>query len=374
MNKVFIENILLRNFRNLRQVEFTPNGKVNVIIGPNASGKTNFCEALYYTAKGQLLKGDRQRELIGWDQPQTLVELELNLGDRIKVYLNRDTHEKITKLNNRNCSPGVIYDHLQVLLFTPDSLRILKGPPRIRRKFFNDKIPDLYTSYASSIQRYKNIVGKKNAILKKDTFDPGLLEVFNQKLVEYGSTVVVKRLRYIQDINGYLPQIYRKFSTQSDHLELRYQDDIYGGKGLGEIKEMISHRIQSKAEEERQKAYSLIGPHRDDFHFMLDGRDARKYGSQGEQKLSIIALKLAHLKLYHDRFDDYPVLVMDDIMGELDPQRRRRLLNNLPSNIQIFLTYTELVEPLPTLTGDFYILKEGTLKPITAQNQVAKQK
>lgn len=369
---MFLKKIELKNFRNLNKIDITPNGRINLIVGENASGKTNFCEALYYLSCGQILKGERQRELIGWNQPVTTVELSLDTGNRIKAYLNRDTREKITKLNNKKCPPGEIYDHFQVLLFTPDNLRVLKGSPRVRRKFFNRKISDLDRNYSNNLKSYESVVAKKNASLKKEKVDPSLLEVFNEKITEYGSIIISHRIKYIEAINGHLSDIYCKFSIEAKHLELLYTEDEYRGKNVGDVKELIYRRIRKKAQKERERGYCLVGPHRDDFHFLMNGKDVKKYGSQGEQKLSVIAQKLAHLEVHYDRFDDYPVLVMDDIMGELDSKRRKKLLNNLPPDIQIFLTYTELVEPLPSLEGNFYTLEHGTLNRIMVHDQVAK--
>lgn len=371
---MFLKKIQLKNFRNLNQIDITPNGRINLIIGENASGKTNFCEALYYLSCGQILKGERQRELIGWNQPVTTVELVLGTGNRIKAYLNRDTREKITTLNNKNSSPGEIYDHFQVLLFTPDNLRVLKGSPKVRRKFFNRQISDLDRNYSHNLKSYGSVVARKNASLKKEKVDPSLLEVFNEKIAEYGSIIIAGRIKYIEAINGHLSDIYSKFSIEAKHLELLYSEDEYQGKSVGQVKELIYRRIRKKAQKERQRGYCLVGPHRDDFRFLLNGKDVKKYGSQGEQKLSVIALKLAHLKVHYDRFGDYPVLVMDDVLGELDPKRRKKLLNNLPYDIQIFLTYTELVEPLPSLEGNFYKLDHGTLNSIMVHDHLINPK
>ncbi len=254
-------------------------------------------------------------------------------------------------------------------MFTPDNLQILKGSPQGRRKFFDQKISHLDERYSNNLKKYQSVVEKKNASLKKERIDPHLLEVFNEKIAQYGSLIIVRRLEYIEAINEHLLGIYRKFSTNLDRLEIRYSKDQYQGKNVDNIRELISRAIQAKLQEERKRGYCLVGPHRDDILFLLNNKDIRKYGSQGEHKLSIIAQKLAHLELMFSRFKDYPVLIMDDIMGELDFGRRENLLKNLPSDIQIFLTYTELVKPLPSLEGDFYRLKEGTMEPITLESK-----
>lgn len=361
---MIIKQLKLKNFRNLSDIDTSFNDKINVIVGPNASGKTNFCESLYYSSCGQLLKGDRQREVIGWDGPHTLIEIKLDTDDQIKIYLNREKREKITQLNKKNCSPGEIYQKLHLLLFTPDNLQILKGSPQGRRKFFNQKISHLDANFSNHLKRYHSVVGKKNASLKKENIDPHLLEVFNQKIAQYGSQIIAKRLKYMEAINEHLSDIYCKFSTNLDHLEIRYSKHRYRGKNAHKIRELISHAIQAKSQQERKRGYCLVGPHRDDILFLLNNKDLRKYGSFGEHKLSIIAHKLAHLELYHAKFKDYPVLIMDDIMGELDFGNREKLLKNLPSGIQIFLTYTELVKPLPSLEGDFYRLDRGKITRI----------
>lgn len=357
-----LRKISLRNFRNLRRVELLPAEDLNIIVGSNASGKTNLCEAIYYASLETLLKGDRQSDLITWGEEYTLMEFDVD-GDHLKIYLNGNERSKTVEVNLKRHLTGRLYDHMRVVSFTPDDLHIIKGSPKGRRRFLDSCICELDPEYRYNLRKYKQVVRRKNALLKKAWLDQGLKEVLNGKLAELGAILIKGRLEYIHEVNQRLSVLYRELREAKGCLQLKYHADLakFPYEDLESIRMALSQNIEKEAHQEEQRGFSLVGPHRDDLNFSVDGVDMRKYGSQGEQKLCIIALKLAQLELHRERLGEYPILIMDDVVSELDCQRMKLLLDNLPSRVQIFLTYTEITEPLRNLGGQLYRVEGGSV-------------
>ncbi len=324
-----IERLALYNFRNLAPTELIPDGGLNLIIGPNAAGKSNLCEAIYYIAKGWLLKGERQRDLIAFGQHETALELSVD-GDEIRVYLDGRARAKTLELNHEKKTQSELSARLRVLLFTPDELQIIKGRPEQRRRFLDRSIADLSREYRHVLHEYEQALQRKSALLRQGNPDLEVLEVFNQELITRGSWLVAKRREYIRELNKTLSQRYQAICGQESTLKIVYEG----------LEAPLAQLIQDATAEEIRRGMVLVGPHRDDLRFDLDGRDLKRFGSQGEQKSALCAVLLAQLDLHHQRFGEYPVLILDDVLSELDRSRLQRLLQLLPKEIQIFLTHT----------------------------------
>ncbi len=353
-----IERLALYNFRNLAPVELVPASGLNLIIGPNAAGKSNLCEAIYYGARGWLLKGERQRDVIAWGQDETSLEFSVN-GDEIRIHLNGRARAKTIELNREKKSQSELSARLRALLFTPDELQIIKGRPDQRRRFLDRSIADLSREYRHVLLEYDQVLQRKNALLRRGHPDLEVLEVFNQELIDRGSWLIRKRLSYIQELNKTLSAHYRAICGRESELVLVYEGPTAP----------LAQLIKRFTPEEIRRGMALIGPHRDDLRFELNGRNLRRFGSQGEQKSALCALLLAQLDLHYQRFSDYPVFILDDVLSELDTERLHRLLELLPKNIQIFLTHTitdisELHPDVRAAAQRIFSLQDGKLSVI----------
>ncbi|MFQ5794324.1 MAG: DNA replication/repair protein RecF [Candidatus Bipolaricaulia bacterium] len=363
-----IERIRLEHFRNIQTLEIKPNQGVNLIVGENASGKTNFCEAIYYTAQGRLLKGKRQRELINWEENYTRIEIETE-KDHIKLVLDRESQMKRVEVNYQSVSTtGDMDRYLRSFIFVPDELQIIKGSPQGRRRFLNRSITALDREYSYYLEKYRKELSRKNALLKKERIDHRLLEVLNESLVETGSRLLHRRVHYLNELNDRLPQIYERLMRKKGTLRLKYlcsldepYQDLNIGIGMNEIRERYATRIEAVKAEERERHFSLVGPHRDDLRFIWDGVDMERYGSQGQQKLFIISIKVAQVELIQEQFTDSPILIIDDVISEFDQNRAKLLIENLPTNGQVFLTHTEVNDLLQRLDGDIYYMIDGRM-------------
>ncbi len=361
-----LQRIKLVNFRNIRRLDWSPGAGLNVIVGANAAGKTNLCEALYYPAHGLLLKGERQRELICWDEQQAWLELELG-SDLLRIELDARRQRRLLSLNGERGRQSEVCQVWQALLFSPDELQILKGSPGGRRRFFDQAIADLDPEYRRLGYEYDQFLRRKNALLKKPHFNRELLEVLNAGLVKRGARLLQGRLDYLRALGDELFRQYRQLVPGSAKLELRYRSGLHLGAGPAEAPELrarLEEAIRELQAQEIERGMALVGPHRDDFSFRLEGAEMRRFSSQGEQKTALIALVLAQLELVQQRWGEYPVLILDDVLSELDSRRAEALLDNLPSGLQIFLTATELNERLRAQAGRFDRMSAGRLSPL----------
>ncbi|MCS6903118.1 MAG: DNA replication and repair protein RecF [Candidatus Bipolaricaulota bacterium] len=335
-----LDRIVLRHVRNLASVELAPDGGLNLITGPNAAGKSNLCEAIYYAAKGWPLKGERQRDLIRWGESEALLEFSLG-GDQIRFHLNGRARAKTIELNHEKKSQSDVSALLRVLLFTPDELQIIKGSPEQRRRFLDRSIADVKRDYRALLLEYEQLLRRKSALLRSERPDLELLDVYDEALSERGAWLVAQRRAYLQTLNQQLSQRYQQICGQEAHLHVHYETTLAQSDNLR--RELARQLAQARREELRRKQ-TLVGPHRDDLRFDLNGHDLKRFGSQGEQKSALCALLLTQVDLHHERFGDYPILILDDVLSELDRARTQRLLQLLSQNLQIFLTHTASVE------------------------------
>jgi DNA replication and repair protein RecF len=358
-----VSTLVLKQFRNLAPVTIFPHPNVNLIVGLNASGKTNLCEALYYASRGQLLKGERQREVINWDATWSTIKLDVEDED-IRIHLNEESNGKLVELSGESVQQRAVFEVFKVLIFTPDNLQIVKGSPSKRRQLLDRSIADIDIGYRRESANYEQVLRRKNALLKQDRGDTEVMSVYNQKLVEHGTVIIQKRLEYLDAIRPHLEKYHSELNQAHKPLILRYDSEV---SYSSDIQPQLEDALKLSLTNEIQRRQSLVGPHRDDLGFEVDGVDLRRYGSQGQQKTALIALKLSQLQLFKERLGEYPVLILDDVLSELDPQRTQLLLDHLPENIQLFLTETDLSEPLRQRAGKVFRVHQGEVIELTEE-------
>lgn len=356
--------ILLRNFRNLREVELSPAGGYNLLLGPNGAGKTNLCEALHFAAQGELLKGERQRELIAWGESLALIELEVD-GDQVKIVLDGAARLKRVELNGKPARPGRLSECLRTVTFTADDLRVIKGEPQARRSFLDGAIAELDREYRYRSRRYEQVIRRKNLLLRHDPPNEELLAVYQQELIELGAFLIARRLGYLEAANQELRSLQGRLHLGSGPLQLGYLPSLADlppeRQGL---QGWLAAGLEERAAEERRRGVSLVGPHRDDLLFTYEGVDLRRFGSQGEQRAAIVQAKLAQFELHRRRFGQYPILILDDLLSELDPQAGQLFLGALPGGIQAFLTATQMRPGLRELAERVYLVERGEIKEL----------
>ena len=337
---MIIKTLTLKNFRNHPFVsyDFTPG--LNILTGSNAAGKTNIAEAIYYLSIARSFRTSEDTELIqnGKDKGEiyaVCAEGELIRKIRIvfseagrQVFINGKAITKLSELSN--C--------MNVLLFEPRDVSMFRGSPKTRRNFLDISLSKKSQPYFDYITRYNKVLKERNELLKSDKIDPVLLETTTEMLAKLSGPIVSYRQMYVKDINDILIKITRALTGEEGKLEIIYKPFIEYTKDFQ--KDAMDAFKRAEERDLSSKATS-IGIHREDFSISLNGRDIGKFGSQGENRIVALALKLSPYFLIDDK-DKRPVIVLDDVMSELDQTHRQRLIEFVKKFEQVFITATRL--------------------------------
>ncbi|MEI6266728.1 MAG: DNA replication/repair protein RecF [bacterium] len=337
-----IKSLKLQNWRSHNTLNFDFN-EITIIIGVNASGKTNFLEAIYYLATAKSFRS-KDMNLIGWEQNFTRIEAVINKGndkEDITVVLEKlPNFRKTVKLKEQKVSSSKILGHLNCVIFTPEEIELIYTLPDARRRYINLILSQTNVKYAYNLLHYKKVVEQRNNLLKrlsKGTGSIGELELWDGKLAEYATPIIEERLDYLRQINDKISDYYKKLSNQKASLEIKYKPSVEPDKGwAGIIEGLLKNR-----ERDTVVGSTSIGPHRDDLGFIMNGRDIVDFASRGEFRTVMLALKLSEIDYFYQKTGEKPVLLLDDVFSELD-ECRRDLLSQIFLNQQTIVTTTDL--------------------------------
>lgn len=341
---------LWRNYKSLN-LKFYPT--LNIFLGPNGQGKTNLLEAIYYLCYGKNFRGNKDRELIHWEQAYFRLEGLFSLDEsarRQHIEIYYDTiHKKRLRLN------GVKYQSMSKLparpaavLFTPDDLGIIKGSPGERRRYIDRELGDLYLDYEKLRLSYERVLSQRGELLREiraHRADREQLVVWNLQLVDYGVAMIRRRLSLLALLVPQSRRVHAYIAKGSGHFDLTYQSSLGDVLHLSDdaMKTRFLELLEESEDEEIRRAQNLLGPHRDDLTFYLEGKDLRTFGSQGQQRTAILALKMAAIDVYGHVLGQRPLLLLDDVMSELDYTRQQAVMQIVTKKkIQTFITGTGL--------------------------------
>jgi len=338
---MIIKSLELENYRNYRTLKIEPDPGINLFYGNNGQGKTNILEAVYLCATARSHRGNRDRELIHFGEEEAHIKLLLQkkgLPHRIDLHLKngRKKGAAVDGLPIRKSTE--LFGILNVVLFSPEDLNIIKNAPAERRRFLDMELCQLDSVYTFNLVNYNKVLQQKNKLLKEAeryTEATSLLEVLNEQLLRYGIPVIERRSRFLEELGQLVSSVYEELSGHREILEIRYLPEATA--------EGIRAQLEAGSLRERKAGVSLTGPHRDDIGFMINGNDARKFGSQGQQRTAALSLKLAELQMVKLKTGDDPVLLLDDVLSELDSGRQDQLLRHI-SGIQTMMTATGMDE------------------------------
>ena len=337
-----IKKINLQNYRNYDEFEtyFGPN--LNIIIGNNAQGKTNLLESIYVLAVTKSFLSINDKGLIKFNNKFARISGEVidKFDKKTKLDIILKGTGKVVKVNDKEIKKLSDYISLvNVIIFSTDNIRIFKESPNSRRRYFNIEVSQINRGYLKYLSDYNNLLRQRNEFLKviniNKNSDKDYFDVINDKYSDLSIMISKYRREYIDDINKYLSDMF-KFITGKDGLELRYNTSVIDNK-----EEYLS-KINALFNKELLYKMTLIGPNRDDFYFMLNGKNLSLYGSQGQMRSAVLALKLSEVKLFTEKKKDSPILLLDDIFSELDIEKRNNLLNALSDNVQTIITTTDI--------------------------------
>ncbi len=348
---MIVKSIKLKNFRNFSELNIDLNNILNIFIGDNGQGKTNLLESIYLCSIGKTFKLNSENDLIKFGQNSFEVEILINKenGSNIVSKVINITYVKnqkrIVKINGVKLEKNSeLIGLLNNVIFTPDDLKIIKGSPIERRKFINIDISQIKPKYKYLLKNYKKVITGRNNILKDITNNSNrdVLSIWNDYLIDIGSEIIFYRKEYIKNLKHYAALIYADISDNKENFELLYKCDIGNVENLSknEIKEIFREKINKSIENEIFRKNSLYGPHKDDIIIKINDKDFKYFGSQGQQRSAVLAIKLAEIEIIKNEIGEYPILLLDDVLSELDNKRKNFLINYI-KNIQTIITSTD---------------------------------
>lgn len=340
-----ITRLELSDFRNYQHFDLEPSPALTVLLGPNAAGKTNAIEAIQLVTSTQSFRRPLLEEVVRWGAERASVLLRAEEGPRLlETELEVDAEGRRTYRVNGQPKRRLsdISTLLPSVVFTPDDLRMVKGPAEKRRSAVDDLGEQMSGTYGALRRDYGRIVRHRNTLLREGPSRQAL-EVWDEQLISKGARLIVHRVRLLERVMAHAARHYAAMAA-GETLDSTYADRC----GLGAcsledteaVENAIRVEIKRRGPEERQRATTLVGPHRDDISFRVDGRDARTFASQGQQRTLALAWKLAEVEVVREVLRRDPVLLLDDVMSELDAERRASLSELVSSDIQTFVTTT----------------------------------
>lgn len=343
---MILSRLHLVNYRNYSEESFEFSPGVNVICGKNAQGKTNLLESIYLLSRGYSHKTGTLSDMIGFDKDGFFVEGTVD-GEtgRNMLSVKLSGKKKTTALNRKNESRrDAILKVLNTILFEPDDLKIVKDGPEKRRRFMNNEISGFRPHYQYILKNYTKIHSQRNALLKEIKYDRTLaatLDSWDEQLIKYGAPLMRYRIDYLHRLNRRARELHRELSGGLEEMTLFYQNNLLKElEDTERIETIFRDQLRISRQTDIAKGATTYGPHVDDLMIKLNGRDAKKYGSQGQQRTAAISLKLSQIEIYREGTGDYPVVLLDDILSELDDKRQRNILSIL-GKTQSFITCTD---------------------------------
>lgn len=365
-----VNKVIVKNYRNFKEAEAELNDSLNIFIGDNGQGKTNLLESIYLASIGRTFRSNSERELINFDENISNVEIHLlknNYKLKIEIKLEKNKKKLVfingVKLDKTSEMIGILNN----VIFTPDDMKIIKGSPNERRKFINIDISQIKPKYKYLLNRYKKVTTQRNILLKNYSYEnKNVLSIWNDYLVNIGTEISLYRNEFVKNLNKYALDIYSNISGNKENLEINYHSNIGKITTKEEVKEKFYEKINNNFNNEILRGTSLYGPHKDDMLIKINGRECKYFGSQGQQRSAILAMKLAEIEIIKDEVGEYPILLLDDVFSELDNKRKSYLIDHI-KGIQTIITSTD-DHTINKLTKDFnkkiFYINEGKIRNI----------
>lgn len=335
-----ITKLKLKNYRNCEEIELYLNSKKILIIGKNAQGKTNILESIYFlsTLKSQRTANNLELINFGAKNVEISADVEKNSSIELDFYYDQEKKREI-KVNKLKTRPKEFKSVLKTVLFSTQDLLLLRGTPQNRRDWLDVAISQIYPAYDDRLSKYNKIRVQKNNFLKEYSQNDTLFEVYNEQLTILGSNIIYLRKKFLKEIEKIAQEKHSTIS-QSELLTIRYDNNFLKEEDveIEEISEKFKQKLEERKKEEIQRGQSLVGPHRDDIIFFINGQESTKFASQGQQRTIVLSLKLAELDIVTQKTGEPPVLLLDDVLAELDDLRQNYLLKTINESTQTIIT------------------------------------
>lgn len=346
-----VESLELKEYRNISELSLVCPKELYIFVGQNAQGKTNILESLYVLALGKSHRTRSHKELIRFGKERAMIRAKAKKGnEKLRLEVKLTTKGKKVSRNGIEQSKLSQYiGSLTAVLFAPEDLSIVKGSPSIRRRFLDMEIGQVSPTYVHDLSQLQQLLAQRNSLLKQLSQrqqDPKLffLEVLDEKLIQLSTALWKRRFRFLRSLRQWAKEIHSAITQGKEELQIQYiaSVPIHEDQTESEWYAIMTkelHRIRNK---EYRRGSTLLGPHRDDFRLSVNGLDLHAYGSQGQQRTAALSLKLAEIELIRQETGNYPILLLDDVLSELDDDRKTHLLEAIRGKVQTFVTTTSL--------------------------------
>ena len=343
-----VNRLELRNYRNYGELNLTFEDGINIFLGANAQGKTNIAEAIYYASLARSHRTNQDSELISWNANEALIKVVFSRRDvenQLRFNLTRGARKKIF-LNEAPIKNKELVGTLNTVLFSPEDLFLIKGAPSQRRRFLDGEISQASPAYYSELTKYNRLILQRNNLLKKIRERKArrdMVSVWDEQIAESAAKITTKRIEATAKLNMLANLIERRISANVENLAISYEIKGKGAENMtNDLASWYNEMLAKNIDEDILRGATSLGPHHDDLVLEVNGINLRSYGSQGQQRTGVLALKLAELEFIRSETGEYPVLLLDDVMSELDATRRRELMHFISrERIQTIVTATD---------------------------------
>lgn len=361
-------NIYLKNFRNYQDQFFQPHPAINIITGSNAQGKTNLIEAVYYCLRGHSFRAEKDNDIIKWHSTHTQISSDIQFSNRtLTTQWKIKEKQKKLFINEVETARSEL-DQLGVVLFCPEDLTLIKGSPQERRRFLDYEVGPLNPSYSKTWRQYARVLTQRNSLLKEirdRRANQDMLEVWDEQLYRHGAKVIFLRLQVLKKLIPIARKMHHSLTGGLEELQAKYYSSLVLEPNLNEeqIYQIFAAASKKIRPMEVQRCQTMLGPHRDDISFAINGVEAKTFGSQGQQRTITLSLKLSQLDLWYQEYGDYPILLLDDVLFELDHSRQSMLLEKVLNKVQTFITtsFTGGIEENIRGAGSLWQVQAGSL-------------
>lgn len=342
---MYVESVTLKNFRNYREKTVLFKDGLNIVVGKNASGKTNLLESVYVAGIGRSPRTNKYKDMIRWGNDCAYIKVSIK-----KKYSTHTIEYSIDSQDKKRIAiDGIplvklseILGMLNIVFFSPDEMKLVKESPVERRRFMDISLSQQNKNYFNALSKYNAIISQRNKLLKEEHNPDKVKEMlygWDSQLASYGAVIISKRYEFIDKIKVFADKNHSEISSDRERLQLEYECEI-SKDDIDTVRKNFLEKLNLNFEKDLSLQYTSFGCHRDDIAIKINGVDARKFASQGQQRTAALSLKLAEIGFFESETGEKPVLLLDDVLSELDSKRRQKLME-ISSSLQTIITCTD---------------------------------
>lgn len=330
---MIIKNIHLKNFRNYENEKINFKNTINLIFGDNAQGKTNIVEGIMLCCVGRSPRTSKDKELIrfGFDNGYVKCDSLSSYGsNNVELYITKSDNKRIKINEIPIIKMGELVGQIKAIYFSPDELKLVKDAPQDRRRFLDIDISQLKKSYFYALKKYNKILSQRNNLLKKySEYElKKTIELYDMQLAECGALIIIERGLFCDKLSKYVSECHEQLTDNKEKIKISYSSQVdFSSFVIDDIKNNFLNGLKNNLSRDIDLRYTTIGPHRDDIKIVVNDKDIKKFGSQGQQRSAALSMKIAELEIFKEFNNEYPILILDDVLSELDDKRKINLIN-----------------------------------------------